>query len=414
MDDAQKTRGQLIAEVQALRRQVAQLESSTVDHQCAERALEKEAHASQVALEKSEATARALLESASDGIVVVGGTGRIMLVNAAAERMFGYRREELVGAELELLLPERVRGGHVEHRVRYFAEPRVRSMGIGLGLSGRRRDGSEFPVEISLSYVESEDGVVAMAFVTDITQRKQAEAQLQRQREVLFQSEKLAALGRLAAGVAHEMNNPLSIVSSRIELMLLDAKEQHLPSAVLEDLQVLHRNTQRVARIARNLRSFARQSPGARELVNLNAVVDEALLLMQKALTTDGIQVTISLDPTLPPILGDADALHQVLLNLLSNAREAMAGRGEIRIETGPSEPAGRLRLVVRDTGPGISPEDFPNIFDPFFTTKADGTGLGLSLVYGIIQDHGGTIDVQSAPGTGTVFVLSFPVAPGP
>jgi C4-dicarboxylate-specific signal transduction histidine kinase len=287
-------------------------------------------------------------------------------------------------------------------------------MGIGLGLSGRRRDGSEFPVEISLSYVESEDGVVAMAFVTDITQRKQAEAQLQRQREVLFQSEKLAALGRLAAGVAHEMNNPLSIVSSRIELMLLDAKEQHLPSAVLEDLQVLHRNTQRVARIARNLRSFARQSPGARELVNLNAVVDEALLLMQKALTTDGIQVTISLDPTLPPILGDADALHQVLLNLLSNAREAMAGRGEIRIETGPSEPAGRLRLVVRDTGPGISPEDFPNIFDPFFTTKADGTGLGLSLVYGIIQDHGGTIDVQSAPGTGTVFVLSFPVAPGP
>jgi PAS domain S-box-containing protein len=414
MDDAQKTRGQLIAEVQALRRQVAQLESSTVDHQCAERALEKEAHASQVALEKSEATARALLESASDGIVVVGATGRIMLVNAAAERMFGYRREELVGAELELLLPERVRGGHVEHRVRYFAEPRVRSMGIGLGLSGRRRDGSEFPVEISLSYVESEDGVVAMAFVTDITQRKQAEAQLQRQREVLFQSEKLAALGRLAAGVAHEMNNPLSIVSSRIELMLLDAKEQHLPSAVLEDLQVLHRNTQRVARIARNLRSFARQSPGARELVNLNAVVDEALLLMQKALTTDGIQVTISLDPTLPPILGDADALHQVLLNLLSNAREAMAGRGEIRIETGPSEPAGRLRLVVRDTGPGISPEDFPNIFDPFFTTKADGTGLGLSLVYGIIQDHGGTIDVQSAPGTGTVFVLSFPVAPGP
>ena len=412
MSDDRKSKEELLAELGALRRKVAELESSTIDHQRVERTFQKEARASEVALKKSEATAQALLESASDGILLVNGSGRILLVNAAGERMFGYARGDLVGAELELLLPPRVRGAHVEHRTGYFNEPRVRPMGMGRELWGRRRDGSEFPVEISLSYVESEDGVVAMAFITDITERKRVEAQLLRQREVLFQSEKLAALGRLAAGVAHEINNPLSIIGSRIEVMLLDAEDQSLPDSLLEDLRVLHRNTQRAGRIAYNLRSFARQSPGERTPVSLNAVVDETLLLMEKPLATDGIEIAISLDRTLPAIMGDSNELHQVLLNLLTNAREAMAGRGTLRIETGWAERPRHLRVVVTDTGPGISPEDLPNIFDPFFTTKPDGTGLGLSLTYGIIHDHQGTIDVHSEPGRGTTFILTFP-APG-
>ena len=144
--------------------------------------------------------------------------------------------------------------------------------------------------------------------------------------------------------------------------------------------------------------------------MNLNAVVEETLLLMEKPLGTDGIRVSTSLDRTLPSILGDGSALHQVLLNLLTNAREAMAGRGEIRVDTSQSAPPGQVRLVVTDTGPGISPRDLPNIFDPFFTTKPDGTGLGLSLSYGIVQDHQGTVDVQSEPERGTTFILSFPV----
>ena len=353
---------------------------------------------------------QALLESATEGIILIDSAGRITLVNRAAERMFGYARAELLGQPLEILLPERTRPGHVGHRTGYFAGPRVRPMGIGLDLSGRRKDGAEFPVEISLSYVETDAGLLAMAFVTDITERKRAEAELQQQRETLYQSEKMAALGTLSAGIAHEMNNPLGIITTRIEVMLLDAEGQHLPPQVVEDLQVLHRASQRVARIAASLRSFARQAPGERGAVDLNAVVEETMLLMQKPLAADDIRVFTTLAAGLPPVHGDANALHQVLMNLLTNAREALTGGGEIHVETAPApERPGWIRLTVADTGPGIPADVLSRIFDPFFTTKRSGTGLGLSVTYGIIQDHGGRMDVQSPPGGGTTFTLSFP-----
>jgi PAS domain S-box-containing protein len=415
VDDSLESTESLAAEIARLCRRVADLEATAVDHRRAEQRLEQDARTSEAALRRSEATAHAVLESASEGIILIDPAGAITLVNAAAERMFGYARSELLGRPLEILLPERARGAHTAHRTGYFAEPRARPMGIGLALSGRRRDGTEFPVEISLSHVESADGDVAMAFITDITERKRVEAQLERQREVLYQNEKLAALGTMAAGIAHEMNNPLGIITARIEVMLLDAEQQQLPAQVLEDLQVLHRASQRVARIANSLRSFARHTPGDRVPLDLNAIVDESLQLVQKPLAADNVQIVASLDRALPPILGDATTLHQVLMNLLTNAREAMTTGGEIRIETAPADRPGWIRLLVADTGPGIPAEEISRIFDPFFTTKRTGTGLGLSVTYGIIQEHGGTVDVQSRPGAGTTFILSFPaVAPGP
>ena len=407
MDDAEKIRDQLLAEVSELRRLVAALESTAIEQQRTEQRLLKEAVVSDAALRKSEATARAVLESASEGILLINASGRITLVNGAAERMFGYDHEELMGQTLEVLLPDRIREMHREHRARYFAGPRVRPMGSGLDLAGRRKDGTEFPVEISLSYVQTPEGMTAMALITDITERKRVEAELRR-------TEKLAALGTLSAGIAHEMNNPLGIITSRIEVMLLDAEEQKLPTQILEDLRVLHRATQRVGRIATNLRSFARQTPREHARIDLNAVVQETLLLMQKPLEVDSITLVTSLDPTLAPIMGDSGTLQQVLLNLVTNAREAMMGRsGEIRIETGPAaERLGWVRVVIADTGPGISPEELSKVFDPFYTTKRSGTGLGLSVSYGIVQDHRGTVDVHSIPGRGTTFVLAFPAVP--
>jgi hypothetical protein len=403
----------LVAEIARLRERVAELEAAAVAAEHTGQRLRHDARASEAALRQSEATERAVLESASEGIILIDAAGRVTLVNSAAERMFAYSRAELLGQPLEILLPERARQGHLAHRTAYFAEPRARPMGIGLDLAGRRKDGTEFPVEISLSHVEAADGGVAMAFITDISERKRVEAQLQRQRDILYQNEKLAALGTMAAGIAHEMNNPLGIITTRIEVMLLDAEQQQLPAQVLDDLQVLHRASQRVARIAASLRSFARHTPADRVPLDLSAIVEESLQLMQKPLAAENVQVVASLDRALPPILGDATTLHQVLMNLLTNAREAMPGGGRIRIETGPAERAGWIRLRVTDDGPGIPAEEISKIFDPFFTTKRTGTGLGLSVTYGIIQEHGGTVDVQSAPGAGTTFVLSFPtIAP--
>ena len=223
------------------------------------------------ALRRSEEKVRAILEAAAEGVVIVSAEGRIDLVNAKTETMFGYDRKELIGGTLEILLPERFRGAHVGHRARYFVAPRARPMGLGLELSGRRKDGSEFPVEISLSFVTTESGLVALGFITDVTARRVLERSAR-------QAEKLASLGTLAAGLAHELNNPIGIISSRAELMLLEAESQKLSEDVEEDLRVINRHAQRVARIAHGLLSFSRRSSGEQGRVDLNRVVDETLI----------------------------------------------------------------------------------------------------------------------------------------
>jgi PAS domain S-box-containing protein len=533
-------------------------------------------------LHRSLAASQALLESAAEGILIVDDLGRIQVVNASTERMFGYARTDLVGKPLEVLVPERFQHAHSQHRAEYFAAPRSRPMGRGLELAARRRDGTEFPVEISLSFVDTDAGRLAMAFITDITERRRVERrlhtefavtqiiaeglalqdatprmlgaiceclgwelgevwrvdleanvlrhggswhspalncaefiefsrqltfppgvgvpgctwasgqpmwvpdvteeacflraaaarrvglyaacafpiqsqegvtavavffgreiqqpdaevvdlvtditrriglhiewqrmqdELRRQRQILEQQERLAALGTLAAGLAHEINNPIGIVASRIELMLTESDNPGLPAEIREDLQVLERNVRRVGQIAKGLLSFARQAPRERTPVDLNRVVEETLFLVERQMTRAGIEIRTMLDRTLPPLLGDMGALQQVTLNLFTNAREAMADPGHVTVQTRPA--AGRVgwvQLVIADTGPGIPADVLRRVFDPFFTTKAQGTGLGLSLSYGIVQDHGGTIDVETEPGRGTTFILSFPAPAG-
>jgi PAS domain S-box-containing protein len=359
--------------------------------------------AAEDALRRSEARARSLFEAASEGVVVVDPHGRIVSVNGKAEELFGYARSELIGQPVEMLMPDRYRDAHPRHRREYFASPRSRPMGRGLDLAGRRKDGSEFPIEISLSPIETDEGPQSVALVTDITQRLAVE-------RASRQAERLASLGSLSAGIAHEINNPIGIITSRIELMLIDAAEHALPPAAVDDLHVLHRNAMRVASIAQRFLSFARQSPAERSSVDLNRVVAQTVELVERQIG-EGVRIVAALAAASPPILGHANALQQVLLNLIMNARDAMAGTGEIQIATGvsPEQPE-RIWLRVTDTGPGIPPEAMSRIFDPFYTTKASGTGLGLSVSYGIIRDHSGTVDVESSLGKGTTFVLSFPI----
>jgi len=193
--------------------------------------------------------------------------------------------------------------------------------------------------------------------------------------------------------------------------MRLDADAHHLPKEVRDDLDVVHRHARRVARITQGLLSFARKSPHKRSSVDLNQIVDDTLVLLEHPLTRGGVTIVTSRAPGLPRIAGDPNALQQVLVNLLTNARDAITGPGTIEVRTHASPGGHDVRLSVHDTGPGIPPDALPRIFDPFFTTKAEGTGLGLAISYGIVRDHGGTIDVDSRPGRGTRFTVTLPVS---
>jgi len=354
-------------------------------------------------LRRSEALSRAFLESASESIVITDAEGRIVQVNVRTETMFGYPRDELIGRPVELLIPTRLRDRHAGHRASYMEAPRVRSMGQGLDLSGLKKDGTEFPVEVSLSYVHSKEGIRAIAFIIDISER----VAFQR---AARQADKLAALGTLSAGIAHEINNPVGIITSRVEVMLLEAEDGDLPAEIRKDLDVILRHARRVSVITQGLLSFARQSSGVRAPVNLNRVAEEIFQLAEKDLTRGRITVTLTLDETLPDSSADANAIGQVLLNLLTNARHAMPQGGEITITTSYQPAARSVRLAVSDTGSGIPPEVLPKIFDPFFTTRSDGTGLGLSISHGIVHEHHGTLTVRSEVGKGTTFTLTFPV----
>lgn len=226
----------------------------------------------------------------------------------------------------------------------------------------------------------------------------------------LLQSERLKSIGQLASGLAHEINNPCGIITSRIEWLIEEAEKQDIPELLLEDLRVIHRHTRQIAGITRRLLTFARQSADAFEPINLNEIVSDACILLEKELVKQGVELEKGVDSVPLIVMGNANRLTQVVLNILANAREAIPMRGRITVSTGRSSN-NQVYARITDTGIGIPQAALNRIFDPFYTTKlpGEGTGLGLSISYGIIKEHEGTIEVESRVGEGTTFTLILP-----
>ncbi|MEV4709661.1 PAS domain S-box protein [Actinoplanes sp. NPDC049316] len=386
--------------------------------------------------QRAEAMFRGLLEGAPDAILGVGEDGRIVLLNAEAERMFGYRRDELLGQSIEVLVPGSVRAQHTRMRHDYFADPQRRPMGGGTALTALRKDGSEFPTEISLSALRTDQGVIVSASVRDVTERVQAQAERERlaaqaERDALDRrmqhTRRLESLGQLAGGVAHDFNNILAVVASYTEL-LTETLDEPQPdpadlAAARNDLAQIGRAIERATRLTKQLLAFGRREITQTQVLSVNHIVGDVEQLLRRTLG-EHIHLITHLDRDLWPVCADPGQIEQVLVNLAVNARDAMPAGGTLSIDTGnthldeddvaeyPDVSAGRyVRVRVSDTGTGMPPEVAERAFEPFFTTKPQGagTGLGLATVYGIAASAGGHVRLHSEPGIGTTVTLVLP-----
>jgi PAS domain S-box-containing protein len=377
----------------------------------------------------AESTFRALLESAPDAIVIVDERGSIVLTNGQVQRLFGYEPGELLGQAVDVLLPEALRERHRQHRHEYVGEPHTRPMGSGLDLVACRKDGSNFPVEVSLSPLQTENGLLITSVIRDVSERKQASDELERQVAMLeyqqralterltvaeaamLQAARLAAVGQLAAAIAHEINNPLYAARNCLYLLEQELSPRHGGQGESQYLVLAREQLARIAGIIERMRDFYRPERGELAPHSLNQLLEETLSLVGMNTRYAAIVVVFTPEPSLPAVVCNGDQLRQVFLNLVLNAVEAMAQGGTLAIRTtaGPTVAI----VEIQDSGIGIPEDVRARLFEPFFTTKANGTGLGLSISGHIVTQHGGQIEVESTPGVGTTFRIVLPYQPG-
>jgi two-component system, sporulation sensor kinase E len=469
---------------------------------------------------------RLVVESSPNGMLMVDESGAILLVNRQIEQLFGYKRAELIGQSVEMLVPQRMRSHHAGDRKEFFTHSESRAMGKGRDLYGVRKDGQEFPLEIGLNPIHTPNGMKVLASVVDISERKRAEQTLQKERdfidavleiagalvvvldregrilrfnraceqttgysseevmgryvwdlfivpeevagvkavferlrggelrsdyenywkgkdgflrriswsntviadssgkvdyvvssglditdfksiqEQLRKTERIAELGTLASGMAHEIGTPMNVILGRAEYLLQRTADEGMKKG----LATIVTQIERITKVMNQLLVFARRKQPDRQVVDLGEIVEDSLDMFQERMTHSRITVEKAIEANVPSIHADRDQLVQVLINLVTNSLHAMPEGGRLRLSLDRENKY--VRLGISDTGHGMPEEVRSKIFEPFFTTKdfGKGTGLGLTVVKGIIEEHGGTIDVESVVDKGTTFWIRLPL----
>ncbi|MDH5301513.1 MAG: PAS domain S-box protein [Gammaproteobacteria bacterium] len=362
-------------------------------------------------LEESEHLKSGIIEAAPVCIISANTRCEIIEFNPEAERCFGYRAEDVLGKNMtDLIIPPHLREAHRQGFSRFCRSQQGKILGQRVELSAMRVDGSEFPVELNIVASRRGEDLIITAFIVDLTERKQSEQELRRQRDLLHQSEKLNAMGSLLANVAHELNNPLAVVVGR-SIML---EEQLSETQNIKSITKIREAAERCVRIVRTFLAMARQKDQDQRPVQINDLVMMAIDIEQHALKTSGIDLKVALTPDLPLVSAAADQLHQVFLNLIVNAQQALVETAyPRRLEISTHRAGSQIHVCVADGGPGVPEVIRSRIFEPYFTTKpmGVGTGVGLPISLGIVQAHGGEINVGSSTLGGALFTVALPIA---
>jgi len=361
-------------------------------------------------LKQSSALLRNLIFSAVDGVISADKKGKLLIFNEMASEVFGYTEDEALSQmnirdiypdDLAYKVMEQLRSS--EHG----GKGKLKSYQV----DSLAKNGETIPITLDASILyENGKEVASIGFFHDLREELKIKEKLEKTRLQLMQADKMSSLGKLAAGVAHQLNNPLGGITLFTKLVL---EEYDLPEGARKDLQRILKDAERCRDTVKELLEFTRQTRHFMQPQDVNKSIERTLFLLENQTLFHNIKIEKNMAPSLPPILADTQQLNHMFMNLIINAAQAMEGEGDLTLKTSKSQHKDLIKIEISDTGSGIAEDILPHIFDHFYTTKEEGkgTGLGLSMVYSIVENHGGKITAKSKLGQGTTFIIEFPIA---